>query len=476
MVHRSAASKGLSVALEVVLVADEPSIRLSVGDAIRAAGHRVRLAADGVEGAAAIAKERTDVVISDVRMPKMDGLTLFRQVRRDHPDVDMILITTYGEVKDAVGALKDGASDYLTKPFEIEELLLRLERIDKERALHRELATAREQLARAGKSSIIGSSASMAQLMDRIETFAPSDAAVLVLGESGTGKELVARTLHERSPRAAKPFVAVNCAAFPETLIEAELFGHERGAFTGAVKKRDGRFKAAHGGTLFLDEVAEIPLPTQAKLLRVLQDGVIEPLGTNQSIAVNVRIVSATHRNLKDRIAQGTFREDLFYRLNVLSIAIPPMRERRSDLPILVEHFLKKFAPPGRAPAISPRAWAAISEYPFPGNVRELEHAVQHAVILSKGEEIEPHHLPSSLAGQTVPVTVAPGAETKSSIRVLSDAIKEFEHEYLVRALRVTGGRKAEAAGLLGISRKNLWEKMKGHGVDDSEVEPAEGA
>jgi len=465
------------VALDVLLVDDEPSIRLSVGDAIRAAGHRVRVAADGVEGAAAIDKERTDVMITDVRMPKMDGLTLFRQVRRDHHEVDTILITTYGEVKDAVDALKNGAADYLTKPFDVDELLLRLARIDKERTLHRELANAREQLARAGKTSIIGNSPVMAALMDRLGTFAASDAAVLVLGESGTGKELVARSLHERSPRAAKPFVAVNCAAFPETLIEAELFGHERGAFTGAVKKRDGRFKAAHGGTLFLDEVAEIPLATQAKLLRVLQEGVIEPLGTNASISVNVRIVSATHRNLKDRIAQGTFREDLFYRLNVLSIPIPPLRERRADMPILVEHFLRKFAAPGVKPTISPRAWAAIAEYPFPGNVRELEHALQHAVILSKGEEIEPHHLPGSLAGDSTPAATAPGSgEAKSSIRVLADAIKEFEREYLLRALRLTNGKKAEAAALLGISRKNLWEKMKGHGVDDAEVEPGEGA
>ena len=463
------------MSLEIVLVDDEPSIRLSVADALRAAGHHVRVAADGTEGLAAVVKERTDVLITDVRMPKMDGLTLFRQVHREHPDVDTILITTYGEVTDAVEALKDGASDYLTKPFDTDELLVRLARIDKERSLRQDLARAREQLVRAGKSSIIGNSSAMAALMDRIETFAPSDAAVLVLGESGTGKELVARTLHERGPRAAKPFVAVNCAAFPETLIEAELFGHERGAFTGAEKKRDGRFKAAQGGTLFLDEIAEIPLPTQAKLLRVLQENVIEPLGTNQSIPVNVRIVSATHRNLKDRIAQGSFREDLFYRLNVLSIAIPPLRERRSDLPILVEHFLRKFALEGRNPVISPRAWAAISEYPFPGNVRELEHALQHAVILSKGMEIEPHHLPSSVAGAAASPVVPTGTEAKSAIRLLSEAVKEFEREYLLRALRITGGRKAEAAALLGISRKNLWEKMRGHGVDDAEVEPGEG-
>ena len=461
------------MALDILLVDDEPSIRLSVGDALRAAGHRVTLASDGAEGAAAVARERLDVVVTDIRMPKMDGLALFREIRREHPDVDVILATAYAEVRDAVEALKDGASDYITKPFEIEELLHRLARIDKERTLQKELAAAREHLARAGKSPIIGNSPAMARLMERLETFAASDATVLVLGESGTGKELVARTLHERSPRAAKPFVAVNCAAFPETLIEAELFGHERGAFTGAVKKRDGRFKAAHGGTLFLDEVAEIPLPAQAKLLRVLQEGTIEPLGTNQAISVNVRIVSATHRNLKERIAKGTFREDLFFRLNVLSIEISPLRERRSDLPILVEHFLRKHGPAGKKSSLSPRAWAALSEYAFPGNVRELEHAIQHGVILARGEEIDIQHLPSSIGGAP-PEAAGGGSATGKALRPLGEALKEFEREYLQRALRLTGGKKAEAAGLLGISRKNLWEKMRAHGIADGDADPSD--
>ena len=458
------------MALRVLLVDDEPSIRLSVGDALRAAGHTVRVASDGAEGLAAVSKERPDVIVTDIRMPKLDGLSLFREIRKEHPEVDVILATAFGEVKDAVEALKDGAADYVTKPFDVDELILRLARIDKERSLHSALAAAREQLSRSGGSSIIGTSSVMARMMERVETFAASDAAVLVLGESGTGKELVARTLHERSPRAAKPFVAVNCAAFPETLIEAELFGHERGAFTGAVKRREGRFKAAHGGTLFLDEVAEVPLPAQAKLLRVLQEGVIEPLGTNQSITVNVRIVSATHRDIKDRIAKGLFREDLYYRLNVLTVAIPPLRDRRNDLPILVEHFLKKFAPAGSHPVIAPAAWAVLSEYPFPGNVRELEHALQHAVILAKGGEIDVHHFPPALVG-----TSSDGAPDKSAtvIRPLAEALKEFEREYLLRALRLTDGKKAEAAGLLGISRKNLWEKMRAQGIAGPEPDEA---
>jgi transcriptional regulator with PAS, ATPase and Fis domain len=308
----------------------------------------------------------------------------------------------------------------------------------------------------------------MLRLSDRVETIAQSDAPVLITGESGTGKELIARTLHERSTRAAKPFIAVNCAAFPETLLEAELFGHERGAFTGAVKRRDGRFKAADGGTLLLDEIAEVPLPAQAKLLRVLQEGTVEPLGTNESTRVDVRIISATHRNLRERIKDGRFREDLYYRLNVLDIEIPPLRERRGDLPLLLQYFLNKFTQPGKqSPSISPRAWAVLSQYPFPGNVREFAHAVEHAVVLAGGGEIDVEHLPAGIAGGPEG-SATPGS---ASLRSLGSALKEFEREYLLRALAQAGGKKMKAAEILGISRKNLWEKLRLHGIA-AETEP----
>ena len=298
-----------------------------------------------------------------------------------------------------------------------------------------------------------------------------SDAPVLISGESGSGKELVARSLHTVSPRKDRPFVAINCAAFPETLIEAELFGHERGAFTGAVRRREGRFKAANGGTLFLDEVAELPLMVQAKLLRVLQDGTIEPLGTNTPLKVDVRIISATHRNLKERISEALFREDLYYRLNVLDIRVPPLRERRSDLPVLVEHFLRKFlGDEADLPSISPRAWAALSEYDFPGNVRELEHAIQHALVLSRGETIDIQHLPEDVAGQHLPSDQAP---EPGGLRPLATAVKEFEREYLQRALGIAEGKKTRAAELLGISRKNLWEKMRALNLSERAGEPS---
>src|SRR4029077_18318999 len=380
--------------LDILLVDDEPDFRALVGDALRDAGHRVTLAANGAEGLSLISANVFDVMLCDIRLPRIDGLTLFRRVRQESPGTDVILITAHAAVADAVAALKEGAYDYITKPFDVDEIVLQMERIAAQRALKRELEQARAELSQRkgtnGARTIVGRSPPMLRLSERVETIAQSDAPVLITGESGTGKELIARTLHERSTRATKPFIAVNCAAFPETLLEAELFGHERGAFTGAVKRRDGRFKAADGGTLLLDEIAEVPLPAQAKLLRVLQEGTVEPLGTNEITRVDVRIISATHRNLRERIKEGRFREDLYYRLNVLDIEIPPLRDRRGDLPLLLQYFLNKFTPAGKSPpAISPRAWAVLSQYGFPGNVREFAHAIEHAVVLSGGNEID---------------------------------------------------------------------------------------
>ena len=455
--------------VDLLLVDDEPSIRLVVGDALRSAGHQVWIAEDGAVAQSLIAERRFDVVVSDIRLPRVDGITLFRQVRQDHPDTDVILITAYGAVDDAVAALKEGALDYLTKPFDSEELVVRISRVAERHALRRALAEARALLAsRRTDDDLVGRSPIMQRLLDRIGTIAESDAPVLITGESGTGKELVARRLHDLSPRRTGPFVAVNCAAFPETLLEAELFGHDKGAFTGAVKKRDGRFKAAHGGTLFLDEVAEIPLMAQAKLLRVLQSGTFEPLGTNSSVKVDVRVISATHRNLRQHITEGRFREDLYYRLNVLGVTIPPLRERRSDMPLLVEHFLRAFSHGGQPlPSISPRAWAVLSAHDFPGNVRELQHAIHHAVVLSRGQEIQLEHLPAELAGQESGFD-GDSALGETALQHLTQAMRAFEREYLLRALRLTHGKRQQAADILGISRKNLWEKLRAHGISDA--------
>jgi DNA-binding NtrC family response regulator len=291
----------------------------------------------------------------------------------------------------------------------------------------------------------------------------------VISGESGTGKELVARTIHARSARRNGPFVPVNCAAFPEGLLEAELFGHERGAFTGATRQRDGRFKVAHGGTLLLDEVGEIPLSAQIRLLRVLQEGTIEPLGTHEVVPVDVRILAATHRNLKALVAAGAFREDLYFRINVLELAVPPLRERKADLAPLLGHFLERLSAPagGPAPGISPRAWAALTHYSYPGNVREFAHAIERSVVLSQGAEIDLEHLPEEIAG-AIP---APDGKACGDFRLLADALGAFEREYLVRALRHAGGRRSQAAQLLGISRKNLWEKLRKHDIVDDDVE-----
>jgi two-component system response regulator AtoC len=458
--------------LDILLIDDEPELRQLLEEALRENEHRVTTAGDGAEGLAAVTSKVFDVVICDVRLPKIDGLTLFRRIRQEWPSTDVILMTAYAEVLDAVTALKQGAFDYLTKPFDIDELLLQIRRISEHRDLRRELEQARVELSgRKPEAALIGQSPPMRRVEGLIEMVAASEAPVLVTGESGTGKELVARLLHERGARREKPFVVVNCGALTETLIEAELFGHERGAFTGAVKKREGRFKAADGGTVFLDEIAELPLSAQAKLLRVLQEGTFEPLGTNTTAKVDVRVVSATHRNLKDRIATGAFREDLFYRVNVIEIALPPLRDRPGDLSLLVQYFLQRFTPKGRpVPLVSPAAWAALSQYPYPGNVRELSHAIEHAVVLSGGGAIDVRHLPASM------VTTAPATRNEAAtpeIRPLHVALREFEREYLIRAMGQAGSKRVRAAEILGISRKSLWEKLRLHGISDAETEAA---
>ena len=459
----------MTATLSILLVDDEPGVRLAVGDALRAAGYDVDTAADGAQALARSEERSYDLVICDILMPEVDGLTVFHRLRRRTPDTDVILITAHGSVNDAVKALKEGATDYNTKPFDTDLLIHEVGRVRERRDLQRQLAEARRALGLRKNPAMIGESPSMRRLFDRVETIAPSDAPVLIRGESGTGKELVARSLHEGSPRRHRPFVVVNCAAFPDTLIEAELFGHERGAFTGAVKQRDGRFKAADGGTLFLDEVAELPPQAQAKLLRVLQDSTFEPLGSNRSIRVSVRVLSATHRNLRERIEQGAFREDLYYRLRVLDIIIPPLRARSGDLPVLVEHFLQRFGGGQPPPPLTERAWAALQGYSFPGNVRELEHAIHHATVLGRGGTIDLCHLPGEIVGEH------PDDEDEQAgeLRPLSQAVAAFEREYLQRVLERTNWSRTGAAELLGISRKNLWEKMRNHGIRSPEVSEA---
>jgi len=457
--------------LRILVVEDDSDIRTAVCEGLREAGHAVVEVGDGQQALEHVLSTTFDVVVTDVRLPRLSGTALFRKVRELAPGTAVIMMTSFATANDAVAALKQGAHDYLTKPFDVDELVIRVRGLAERKALVDELAQARARLAGAPDTAIVGSSPAITRLLDLLSTVADSDAPVLITGESGTGKELVARRLHALSGRSGKPFVAVNCAAFPETLLEAELFGHERGAFTGAARKREGRFRTAHGGTLLLDEVAEIPLPAQAKLLRVLQEGTFEPLGSDVPVRADVRILSATHRDLKARIAEGTFREDLYYRLNGITLQVPPLRDRSSDLPLLVNHFLAQFARPGApagpVPEVSLDAWRALSTYPFPGNVRELGHAIQHAVVLSRGGKIELSHLPPDIR-TVATVGAAPGS---TEVRPLVAVLKQAEREHLLRALAVAQGKRARAAELLGISRKNLWEKLNAHGISDSDID-----
>jgi DNA-binding NtrC family response regulator len=446
--------------LDILLIDDEADVRLPLGEALRDLGHRVSLAADGGEAMRCLDHQTFNLVMSDVRLPKVDGFTILRRVRAERPETHVVLMTAFGTIQEAVAAVKEAAVDYVTKPFELPEVLGIVSRIDERWRLIRELAEARAQLAANHAEHMIeGRSPAMVHLRNQISAIANSSASVLLSGESGTGKELAARMIHSGSDRRDRPFIPVNCAAVPATLIEAELFGHERGAFTGAVRRREGRFKAADTGTLFLDEIGEMPMEVQAKLLRVLQDGAFEPIGTNAPIRVDIRLISASNRDLKTMVAEGRFRQDLYYRIKVFELPLPPLRQRLVDLPILVEQFLREFTPEGqKTPTIAPTAWAALQTYTYPGNVRELRHAIQHATILAQGQQIEAHHLPADFRNK-IEVT------SSGTVEPLAMAMAQFEKRYIERTLQTTSGERTRAAELLGISRKNLWEKMVKHNL-----------
>ncbi len=447
--------------LEILVVEDEPDILESIQDALGEHGHHVTPAADGEQAMRRLDGHRFDLAICDVRLPKVDGLEIFRRIRREQPESEVILMSAYGSVAEAVDVMKEKATHYLAKPFSLDLLLNLVERVAEQRTLHSSLNDKAEP---GHQAALVGDSPTVETLRRRIAAIAVSDAAVLITGESGTGKELVARLLHEQSARADKPFVAVNCAAFPDTLLEAELFGHEKGAFTGANGKRMGRFQAAHTGTLFLDEVGDMSPTAQAKLLRALEDGSYQPLGSDRTIQVDVRVISATNADLQQRIEQGTFREDMYHRLKVFHLNVPPLRDRLADFPLLVRHLYNQCTGSVNGTLrISPRAWAALKHYRFPGNVRELKHVIEHAVVLAKGKEIDVEHLPAEIIG---------GGEAPPShgpLQPLGNAIKEFEREYLIRALHQCDWQRTRTAEMLGISRKTLWQKLRQHGIFENE-------
>jgi len=448
----------------LLIAEDELLLRVSMADALRKEGWVVDVAEDGLAAEALFAQHLHDVVLTDLVMPRLNGMDLLRRVKALQPDSTVVIITAFGSVDQAVEAMRDGAADFIAKPFSVAQLLVRLGNICSFRNLQEQNERLQEQLeGRYSFSNIIGKSKKMQEVFEVIKEVADSDASVLIQGESGTGKELVASAIHFGSSRRAKPYVRVSCASLPESLVESELFGYEKGAFTGANQRRVGRFEAAHRGTLFLDEICELPLSFQVKLLRVLQERQIERLGSNHPVDIDVRIVSATLRPLEEELAEGTFREDLYFRINTVTIHLPPLRERREDIPLLCQAFLREISRE-RGKEIedfSDGALELLDAHPWPGNVRELRNVVERAVLFARGSRILPEQLP---AGFRQTSRKGP-ARSGGGAMPLQQAVERAEIEAIRLALAATHGRRTEAAELLRISRKTLWEKIKTYGI-----------
>ncbi len=449
--------------MRVLLAEDEETIAVTLQDALEEQGHEVVHVADTDAALAALAERAPDVVLTDIRMPGKGGMAVLERAVELDPRRPVILMTGFGTVEQAVEAMRLGAAHYVQKPFHNQAVCALVERFGREHDLARENERLRDELRALSAQRVgqmVGRSPAMAQVFERLRTVAPTDATVLIEGESGTGKERVARALHELSPRAAAAFVAISCAALPETLLEAELFGHERGAFTDAHRERRGRFELAHGGTLFLDDIDDMPVTVQVKLLRVLQERSFERLGSEESRSLDIRVVAATKQPLRQLVREGRFREDLFYRINVVPVRLPPLRERVGDVPLLVQHMIERHGG-GREKFVSRPTLAAMERYPWPGNVRELENAVQRAIALS-GERRELER------GDLLPLDPRwrGATETADLVRPLRDVLREAEAAHIERALAQTGGHRTQTAELLGISRKVLWEKLRDLGID----------
>ncbi|MBU6246216.1 MAG: sigma-54 dependent transcriptional regulator [Xanthomonadaceae bacterium] len=453
-------------AKRILVVDNEPKMRRILELSLKNLGHEVQQAADGREALAAIEQGAFDLVLSDLRMPNMDGIALLEALRERGEDVPVIVLTAYGTIETAVAAMKLGAVDYILRPFEIETIELAVSRVLAMRAVQLENRFLRDELAR-GRGEFVGTSAPMCQLYELIDQVAPARSNVFVVGETGTGKELVARALHQASGRSGL-FVPINCAAIPAELLESELFGHAKGAFTGALRDRVGKCELSSGGTIFLDEITEMPPALQAKLLRVLQEGVIERLGSNVPIPVDLRVVAATNRDPQTAVDEGLLRRDLYFRLNVVRVDVPLLRERHGDIPLLAAHFLHKYARElGRTPPrLGEAVLAQLERYAWPGNVRELENLIERAVVLCRGVEITPQHLPGEIAGPRPAAPAAPGPATAIPADLsLRAHVEALETRLIGAALERSGNNKAAAARLLEISERALWYKLKRYGL-----------
>lgn len=458
---------------KILVVDDERSMREFLEILLVKDGHEVVLADSERAALGVLEKASPELVITDLRLGNSSGLNVLEKAKARRPDIEVIMMTAYATAENAIAAMKLGAYDYLIKPFKVDELGLVVAKALEKRALVAENRGLRHQLEGRDKSGgLVGRSASMREVFAVVEKVAPTRTTVLVTGESGVGKELVARALHDQSPRRDGPFVAVNCGAIPEGLLESELFGHVKGAFTGAAQSRPGLFQAASTGTLFLDEIGELPLLLQVKLLRALQDRKVKPVGAEDDIDIDARIVAATNRDLLEEVKEGRFREDLFYRLNVIQVKVPSLRDRREDILILAQHFLQKFAADQGRPRMqfAKNALAALTDHSFPGNVRELENAIERGVTLAEGQVVELHDLPASVRG-ALPMPLAPVGEIPAGFD-LQAHLDAQEQQYLEQALEQAGGVKIEAAKLLGLTFRSYryrWKKFSDDVSDDDE-------
>jgi len=438
----------------ILVVDDEVNARTALAELLRDEGYDVETAADAFKALGKYESFSPHVVVTDLKMPGMDGIELVKKIRGSEDPAAVVVMTAFGAVSSAVDAMRAGAAEYLTKPLNFDELLVVLDKVFEQQELRRETRQLRQRVRdRVAPNNIVGASPPMQRVFEIVDQVAPSRATVLITGESGTGKELVANALHQRSPRSNGPFVKLHCAALAESLLESELFGHEKGSFTGAMARKDGRFQIADGGTLFLDEIGEISPSIQVKLLRFLQEHEFERVGGNQTIRVDVRVIAATNRNLSDLVAKGKFREDLFYRLNVVSLEMPPLRDRRTDIPALAKFFLDRFVKEN-AKAIegfTTEALERLMAYDWPGNVRELENAVERAVVLCNTPQIEARHLPPSVQPRMTPagMPAIPGS-----------TMTEIERYAILETLKSTGGSTSKAADILGISVRTIQYRL----------------
>jgi len=451
------------MSIKVLVADDEPAHRQMIEAVLAAEGYEVTQAEDGQAAISAVEDRFYDLVIMDIRMPNVDGIQALQKIKQISPDIPVIIMTAYASVGSAVDALKSSAYDYLIKPLDIDELKILVAKALRHHQLEQENIYLKERLNdRFDFSNIIGRSPSMTQLFETVALVAPSEATVLIIGESGTGKELIANAIHQNSPRKDLPFIKVNCAALPETLLESELFGHEKGAFTGAIARKQGRFQLAHNSSIFLDEIAEMAPATQAKILRVLQEREFEAVGSTQTIKVDTRVIVATNKNLEKEIQEGRFREDLYYRLNVVSVEVPPLRQRREDIPLLADFFLKHYAEKNHRliKGFTPSATDLLMRYDWPGNVRELENIIERAVIMARGEMITPLEFPIDLQNLD--------EELKESRIDLTPgrSLKEVEKVMILRTLEEVEGNRTHAARILGISRRTLQLKLKEYGIN----------